>query len=92
MQTLLDSHLWQCCYSESYLLKFTDLTTRVGTAFPSIFPGVHGGMIPITLIASRFSEGSTPRRTEIWLMEPSVFTTKEQVTRPCTPRQYASCG
>ena len=52
------------------------------TSFPFCIPGFHLGIMDITLVASRSSDGSTPRMTSIFRITPSLPTTNEQVTRP----------
>ena len=77
-----------------YRLRFfyrTFQTERIGTvyftatAFPRCIPGFQRGIVFITLTASSFNKGVTPRSTSGLLTEPSRPTINEQITRPCSP-------
>ena len=56
--------------------------TLTGTVCPSILPGVHSGILLMILTASLLRLSSTPRSTWILVIEPSVLTTNEHITRP----------
>ena len=62
------------------------------TAFPRCIPGFQRGIVFITLTASSFNKGVTPRSTSGLLTEPSRPTINEQITRPCSPLSWLSFG
>lgn len=67
---------------KSYFLNGTLQITLTGTVWPSMRPGSQRGISENILIASRLRLSSMLFITCTWLIEPSVFTTNEHVTRP----------
>ena len=75
-----------------YLRNVTERTILTGTFSPFNFPACQRGILLRIPIASLLRLLSTPLSPLTWLILPSLFTTKEQVTLPLTPFLYTSSG